>query len=774
MQSVTVRIYLWPALAGVVCLLASTGARAALHVTAADALNNTAYDLSFTPPGGTATALGIVPLPGYPTASVRSIVYIANEQTAKADLIAADNRGSRIVRYAGASGPALTVWNGTGSGPTTPIGLSVDGFGDLFAFRGDVGHPELWVLKRDPSLPAGAGFLAPVAVDKTGFGSSNQARVLDSLVVGTPTPGGLGAGDLLVLINDGRVLRYSAASLKSFLAGNGLIDVKEGTQPKTLITPNKIPPGHASTGIAMWPADGSLLVSTVDGAVLRWDLTPTNATLRANAFATGLGTSATGVGSLLGIIRTFVDSSVSPSVPYALFDIPQDNEILLLKELPGGCPNFAVACNPPQATITTVSNPVGMAIIDASTSSQDCNTTLHPNGCALLNGTVKVGVTSTTTNGSVIAVSCTFDDPRFTNLGNCNGSQLLASSVCPGYPNTYVPAYLCGASGATGRAMTLLKFEETGGLSTAPADLLVNVELTAENILGGASVLCPQLAMGWAPLSAEGTIAEGSVMMEPTAYCGSTRALAPGHSLMLVGAQINPGTNLVALANQKFDRLSDTIAAATNMSATPQAALASCVAHGKTLLNASSLQPASRYSCAAHQAWTCDQTVNSGQFGPNTTTLSNLSSIKGRLENIIMHIDNRIVAPGSIPPWPQPDPMPEDSTTVATCDITAPSVPTGLTASYASSNNKIVNLAWTASTDSGQTTADVPGPYAAGVRGYHVYLNGIEQPGSPTSTTALQITLSPSVKTNRVTITAFDYATPAANVSAPSAALVLN
>ena len=84
-----------------------------------------------------------------------------------------------------------------------------------------------------------------------------------------------------------------------------------------------------------------------------------------------------------------------------------------------------------------------------------------------------------------------------------------------------------------------------------------------------------------------------------------------------------------------------------------------------------------------------------------------------------------------------------------------------------------MNLSWTASTDPGQNNSTNAGPYASGVAGYHVYLNNIEQPGSPTSATALQITLKPSSKTNRVTITAFDNATPTPNVSAP-AALVLN
>ena len=557
MRSLTSRIDPWLAFAGVACFLASTSVSAAsLHVTAADALSNKAYDLKFAPFRRERLLLGITPLPANPRSSVRSIVYVANEQTAKADLFAADNnKGNSIVRYAGATGSALTVWNGTGSGPSTPIGLSVDSFGNVFVGRGDQGHPELWVLKPNPvQPPAGGAFLAPVLIDKTSFGSSGQTRFMDTLVVRTSIAGGLGAGDLLVLLSDGRVLRYSAVSIASFVAGHGLIG-----SPATLIPASYFTQGHVPTSMAIWPTDGSLLVTTVDGAVRRYSLTPTGSTPMPN-FATGLGSEATGIGQLLGLIRTFVSSTGT----YAVLDNPQRNKIFELgAPPPAGCPNLAVVCNPPLATITTVSNPVGLAVTDASAASTDCVNSPSNPGCALLGGTVTVGVTSATTNGSVIVVSCSVDDPRFdTNLGYCNSNPLKASDVCPGYPDTYVPTYLCGASGASHHAMTFLKFEEASGFANAPADLLVNVELSAEDILGagGGIPLCPQLTAGWAPLTGEGSIPEGNVMMEPTSYCGSARQLTPGHSLMLVGAQMNFGTDLVALANQKFDRLSDTVA----------------------------------------------------------------------------------------------------------------------------------------------------------------------------------------------------------------------
>ena len=475
-----------------------------------------------------------------------------------------------------------------------------------------------------------------------------------------------------------------------------------------------------------------------------------------------------------------------------MLDNPQRNKIFELKSPPSaGCPNLAVVCNPPVATITTVSNPVGLAVTDASAASTDCvNSSTNP-GCTLLGGTVTVGVTSANPNASVIALSCTIDDPRITPMGDCGGQTLLVSDYCPGYPHITVPAYLCGASGASGHAMTFLKFEEANGDAHAPHDLVVNVELAAEAILGtgGGTPHCPQLATGWAPLASEGTIPETTVemplgvnrMMEPTSYCGSTRQLTPGHSLMLVGAQISFDTDLVALANEKFDRLSDTVSLATNMSS-GQAALQTCVDHGKTLFNAISLKPANRNACAAHQAWTCDQTVVPNQFVLNTDKLSNLSAIKGRLENLIMHIDNRIIAPGSTPPVPpQPDPLP-GAATVATCDITPPTAPSGpgFNEDASDGTNTTYTVSWTASTDlPGEVNSSNPGPYSSGVQRYHVYLdnNNVDVTGSPTAATSLQFTITDtSPASHSVTITADDNATggvsPVFNTSAPAALTV--
>ena len=98
-----------------------------------------------------------------------------------------------------------------------------------------------------------------------------------------------------------------------------------------------------------------------------------------------------------------------------------------------------------------------------------------------------------------------------------------------------VPAYLCGASGASGHGFTIAKIMEVGGYPTAPFDLLVSSDLTPAS----AAPLCPQLTDGWAPLASEGSIVEGNQFTELAAGCDGSVGKKPGHSLDLIGMQLN-------------------------------------------------------------------------------------------------------------------------------------------------------------------------------------------------------------------------------------------
>ena len=101
---------------GLAVTLAAMGVRAnELHIAAANSSTNALYEVNFgpTPPAG-ATPLAITPIPPSGGSSVRSLVYVSNEQTTKVDLIAADTTGGKIVRYANSTGPALPRGPATG------------------------------------------------------------------------------------------------------------------------------------------------------------------------------------------------------------------------------------------------------------------------------------------------------------------------------------------------------------------------------------------------------------------------------------------------------------------------------------------------------------------------------------------------------------------------------------------------------------------------------------------------------------------------------------
>jgi len=859
MKMVTSAINLIVACAFAVASLSATAVHAddavELHVAAVNAATNKIYELNFEPPVG-ATALSTTALPPNGGSSVTSLVFVPNEQSTKVDLLAADTTGGRIVRYAAAAGPALPVWAWPVSGPRATDGMSVDTRGNLYVISSDPARKELWVLRRDPALPPGAGFLPPLLIDNTNFSTNSKLNLLETVVVRSAIANGPATGDLLVLISDGRVLRYSATSLQSFLAGAGPI-----SPPQTLVAASQTTATQKPTGIALWPTDGTLLMATTGGSILAFKLT-TNGSTNLPAFATGLGAS-------LGKIKTFVRSDV----PYVAVGQPSKAKIF---EFDGSC--LAAACNQPLATISSVSNPIGLGATDSGTPTQDCVFTGDnpDHTCSLLFGTVKLGVSSANSGASIVDVSCTIDaDPRVDPLlGTCSGAPLAIANYCPNYGATVIPGYLCGGSGPSHRGFALVKSIELNGFPTAPSDLLVKQELSADAILTPPNPGCPDVTMAWAPLAGEGTIPEGNDMIELTSSCGSSRGLPPGHSLVGVGLELNDAfftgatqaDRLTALANMKLDKLTATVNAA-NLPDTPpssiKSTLASCVAKTKTYLNdTTNLTPQMRYACAAHQAWTCDNTVNAANFGPNANQLSSYSSIRGRFANLILTIDTRLAGHPASTVWPLADPgVPASScdpdttpptvpgapvkgtvttttvqlswagstdsgtgvggyyvlrngtvvntttgtsytdtgltpgttytytiesfdkstlnnggpnvsdpsgplvvTTLIPADTQAPTVPTGLSFSYIT--GKVLKVTWSASTD--------PAPYASGVGGYYVYLNGALL-GSTTNT-YFQVTLQSNSSSQifNAQVAAYDKATPTPNVSAKSAVLKLS
>ncbi len=81
-------------------------------------------------------------------------------------------------------------------------------------------------------------------------------------------------------------------------------------------------------------------------------------------------------------------------------------------------------------------------------------------------------------------------------LGTCSGAPLPVATLCPGFGPTVIPGYLCGGSGPSGRGFALIKSVEQNGFPTAPSDLLVKEELSADALLAPPNPACPQLTVG--------------------------------------------------------------------------------------------------------------------------------------------------------------------------------------------------------------------------------------------------------------------------------------
>lgn len=661
---------------GVASLLAVAAARADnLHVTAANSSNNSVYSVSFVAPGGTTTLLNT---DASSHVSFRSLVYVANQATGTLDLLVADTLGGAIVRYAGGTGAATVVWStAAGAGPKHPDGLSVDAAGNLYvvSYRcQDEARSELWVLPQNPAVPLGSGFLAPLLIDNR-FAGVEAERLKETLVAGSAS-GAAGMGDLLLLIgdngdanytyndsNDDWVLVYSAASIQALIQNDIAGNAYSGpiAPSRILLSASQFPAGQYAVGMAFWPVDNSLLITTntrsnsrtAGSAILRYSFTPTSATRMAD-FADGLG---------FGLAK--VKTALQTGVPYAFVSQQARGQILEL-----GAPPSSGA-NVPLATVTqNVNSPDGLAVSNAAaTAATNC---AGGSGCDLLGGVIPHHVVTATqpVTGNVLEQSCVVPvDPRIAN-GTCTGS-LKVSDVCPGFGATVIPDTLCGGSGPSGSGFALIQ-TSANGVDTVP-DLLVYNEATAANILGGTNPLCPQTVLGWAPRSnsTEGTIVEGNNMVELTGYCGSSSGLSRGLSIWGIGLVLNeaalpvtPSPNpMVNFATTKFQDLSATVSSA-NIVSTVKTKLLACIAKSQYLMNQS------KYACAARQVVYCDGTVaaNQASYGSSSTNPNPYGEIRGRLANLYLTINSRILHNAPPTAWPLPSNEPPPVCKTRDCD----------------------------------------------------------------------------------------------------------
>jgi len=536
--------------------LTSLAAAAVTHaqsatVTAANASNDVIYAVTFNPPGGSTTVLNT---DGGSLHHIVSLVFLTNPGSDAVDLLAADNQGGIIVRYPGdfqfggqKFGTPIPL---NGTGPAYPDGLSVDGVADLYVVNSAPGNgasnPQLWVLPSDGM----GGFTTPQLIDALpGFNSVYSSYVstemlVDTLVVTTTiTPAGgqpvVTPGDVLVATsNPSQVLRYAAT--------NGPIPAA----PTVLVT---LPAGATPGGLAFWPLDNTLLVSTSRGTIYQYDLTTGNQTIFANNLGNGQFK-----------VRTGTDGGI----PYAYVANNNGGDIL---QFAGPQINGQ---NQLRATVTSgVQHPQGLAVTNSAYAPIS---TCNPK-CDLFGNRVLTHSIPFSPAGNVVEDICIVAvDPRVP-AGTCATSSLPVSQVCgSNFSSTaFIPAGICAASGPKGQSFalikTLSKVEQTHP-DTFNGNLIANDSNLQSVLPGPANAVCnapassglPLDTLLWAPLSSkEGIIAEGNALVDISDGC-DVGGHSFGFSLFAIGvAPVLPVKNnvpdLTQFVTDKYTNLNTTI-----------------------------------------------------------------------------------------------------------------------------------------------------------------------------------------------------------------------
>ena len=648
----------------VLALIAATVLHAQnITVTAANASNDAIYNVVFGNGSGTTTVLNT------DQASLHdlvSLVFFPNRSTFRLDLLAANNQGGSIVRYPGDFRPG-TPTTGTvvfapgGVGPANPDGLSVDAAGNLFIANskpGTTSQPQLWVLPTD-----GAGGFGGAVLLDANFSATESLQ--ETLIAGTTIipPGAaqpvVSPGDLLVLTsNPSVVLKYSGAN------GNGPVSA---ATPTTLLT---LPVGTVPGGLAFWPADNSLLITTSRGTILQYRLTPNETP---GTFASGLGNG-----------QFKIKTGIQFGVPYAYVANNNGGQILQFSG-----PNQLLA------TVTAgVQHPQGLAVTNVAyaplTACQDQQT----NGCDLLGRRVithEVPPTLSLT-GNILEDVCVVPvDPRLAQPGSSCTTALPVSTVCAGYSDTVViPPSLCGSSGPTGKGFALVKsltpaystpnsFPYNGSLifndsnlgdvlPPAPGNPVCNPPAPGVTPLG---------TLAWAPLPGEGVVAEGNDLLEVTGGCDGGTSKSYGLSLFGIGLGLNPDATggLVSFASTKYITALSTIQGEISAGALPAPVgpstlpptgnftnrLQQCIATSQAAFG----KGAAFYGGAALELLAADQNVAAvaalaAPFNPDSDYPNPSGALRSRLQNMFYTINTRIKGnqAASSPPSPPPPPPP--------------------------------------------------------------------------------------------------------------------
>jgi Bacterial Ig-like domain (group 2) len=697
-------------------LLAFTAANAAqqITVTAANAYRGSVYNL---PLNNSGAISGTQPLntDGANHGTFDALVWAPNAVTGTLDLIVADATKGQIVRYTGPNyGVSSVVFNYThkGSGPAHPVGLSVDGSGNVFVIspNNPLDAPSLWVLPFNATTGI---FGAPVLIDHN-FGGMRTLALAEVLVAGTAATAqgsaapAWNAGDVLVLVGDtfdSRVIVYSQAAVNGVLAnpaqplsGPTSTAISQAQFVRLLAVP---------FGMDIWPADAThgvgLLVTTIDGRILRFDSAQG---AFASNFASGLG---------LGLQKLKVGTNAN--TPYAFVaqvTLPTAGQILQLGAPP------ASGSNRPLAVIKSgVSDPIGLAV--TSSDSTPASACIAPNTCSELGGAMAQqisgpGAANIPPGATILTQSCIVpSDPRVSNppggtwsclgptINVCTGNQttncvsptLDVANFCPGFPSTVLPPSLCGHSGSTGAGFEVVKGTAVAVDQNAN-DTFIQTTVDPNVALPGPFNLnCGQGPIfAWAPRSdlptVEGTIPEDlalpNTFIDLSGYCDKGGGTSKVASMYAFGLGLNsaasglgggPTGGLFGFVTAKFTNLTSAITAAgPQINSSVAATLQGYVNQSQAFFNSSFQNDVPNgYSCALNSLASADSFLRANLTAfsfaqPPAGNPNPAGDFDGRLANLFMSINDYFFMQPPNTSWPTTNVPPCVTLTAAPATVT--------------------------------------------------------------------------------------------------------
>jgi hypothetical protein len=430
-------------------------------------------------------------------------------------------------------------------------------------------------------------------------------------------------------------------------------------------------------GVAIWPGDGSLLLSTTRGTILQYAL-PAGASGSAfwtNSYATTFAAVSCGYGSCpFGKLRTGTQTGtayafVTQSTAAASGNILQFAVPLATPTPAAGFGFTAPTAEVPTSATTTADSttgsPAGIAVAPQTVTVASAAACASSAGCNPSGGLTSnivpgpAGVGPQGVHGNIIQQTCIVTDTRLQADGSCPGNLNIAK-LCPGFPANIISSRICGASGPGKNQLAIIK-SIANGVDDVPGILVQSQENPGGLIPGTPDQACTAgQVVGWGPRlgSDEGVIPEGAELLDMTTFCDMDGSSTRGNSIYAVGGKLSSRLSsdkrrLARFTSDKLENLGRTVTAA-NIARPMQDFLGRCLIASEIFLDTE------HYACAARKLWACDQAVaaNAKSFGSSPANPNPFGDVRGRLGNLFFTINSRILKNPPNRSWPLTSPPP--------------------------------------------------------------------------------------------------------------------